>query len=194
MCTERAHSGQRWVGSGSDRPESGHGGALPCSPLRRQERGPHAPTETSLGTRCPQRVRTGLGTRGYGATPRGGLQGMWRAPWGSSDAAPTPLGGGSGRPLAPSPASSLRCGDIHLRGSPSSWPLVTAHPATARSFSSGDRAHEAKGPCQRPHCSQEGTAPPAPGRAPQAGCAQRQTCYSCRGSGLELRARSGPSC
>ena len=108
VCTERAHSGQRWVGSGSERPESGHGGALPCSPLRRQERGPHAPTESSLGTRCPQRVRTGLGTRGYGATPRGGLQGTWRAPWGFSDAAPTPLGGGSGRPLPPCAPEDLQ--------------------------------------------------------------------------------------
>lgn len=37
-------SGQRWAGSGSERPESGHRGALPCSPLRRQERGPRART------------------------------------------------------------------------------------------------------------------------------------------------------
>ena len=96
LRTEHAHSGQRWRAPGQSALDLG-GGAPPCSSLRRQERGPHArtarapaPTGSSPGTWCQQGVWTGLGTRGYRVTPRGGLRGVCRTPWGSCDAVPHP--------------------------------------------------------------------------------------------------------
>lgn len=113
-----------------------HSGDRSVGPVPGQP-GPPAPTESSPGTRCPQGVQMGLGTRGYRATPRGGLQGTWRAPWGSPDAAPTPSGGGSGRPLPPCAPEDLQ---LH--------PAGAAQSADARArVRAGELPRHGRAPC-----------------------------------------------
>ena len=113
-----------------------HSGDRSVGPVPGQP-GPPAPTESSPGTRCPQGVQMGLGTRGYRVTPRGGLQGTWRAPWGSPDAAPTPSGGGSGRPLPPCAPEDLQ---LH--------PAGAAQSADARArVRAGELPRHGRAPC-----------------------------------------------
>lgn len=71
------------------------------------------------------------------------------APWGSGAANLPTCTGSPG--WAQPPSRPLPSQQPEVRGHPSvwlpagpSWPLVTAHPAVARSFSSGDRAPEAQ--------------------------------------------------
>ena len=83
---------------------------------------------------------------------------------GQQTSPPAPgLLGGLSLPLAPSPASSLRCGDIHLcgslRGPPGLWSqLIQPWPGASAAVTGHPRP---KGLCQRSRCSQEGMAPPA---------------------------------